>query len=166
LIFNNFDLNFIRILNIALLVGMKKIFKLIGNLFTADEALIIILLLVGALCGFGIDRYFRGGQREALDIGLVVADTTSEEESDSIGGTTSVDTIVREVVEKGGPVDINSADEKGLQRLKGVGPALAKSIIEYRNGHGKFRSVEGLDNVKGIGPSKLNKMRDQIILGK
>ena len=61
-------------------------------------------------------------------------------------------------------VDINHASESELQRLKGVGSAIAKRIIEYRQKHGRFNSAEELINVRGIGPAKLEKMKSQIII--
>lgn len=61
-------------------------------------------------------------------------------------------------------VDINSASESELQKLKGVGPAIAKRIFEYRKKHGRFKSAEELINVRGIGPVKLEKMKPQIII--
>ena len=59
-------------------------------------------------------------------------------------------------------VDINHASEIELQKLNGIGPALSQRIIEYRQTHGAFTKPEDLLRVKGIGPSKLNKMRPQI----
>lgn len=61
-------------------------------------------------------------------------------------------------------VDINHADAKELERLKGVGPAIAKRIIDYRNAHGRFTKPEDLLNVRGIGSKTLEKMRDQVII--
>ena len=58
-------------------------------------------------------------------------------------------------------VDINHADEKTLTQLRGIGPTLARRIVEYRREHGPFRSVEDLINVKGIGGAKVYGMRDQ-----
>jgi competence protein ComEA len=54
-----------------------------------------------------------------------------------------------------GPVHINTADATELQRLPGVGPALAQQIIDYRTKNGPFKSMDDLDNVSGIGPSRL-----------
>ncbi len=61
-------------------------------------------------------------------------------------------------------VDINHASIQELQKLKGVGEAIAKRIYEYRQTHGSFKSVDELVNVKGIGAAKLKAMRDQIII--
>jgi competence protein ComEA len=54
-----------------------------------------------------------------------------------------------------GPVDLNSASAEQLDALPGVGPATAKAIVEYRTRHGKFRAVDDLLSVPGIGPAKL-----------
>jgi competence ComEA-like helix-hairpin-helix protein len=57
------------------------------------------------------------------------------------------------------PVDLNAAGEKALLILPGVGPSTAKAIVAYRAAHGRFRSVEELLQVKGIGPKKLESLR-------
>ena len=75
--------------------------------------------------------------------------------------TTSKKSSKNSVLEK---VDINRASISELEKLKGIGPALAKRIYEYRQTHGSFKSVEELVNVKGIGAAKLKAMRDQIII--
>ena len=63
-----------------------------------------------------------------------------------------------------GLVDVNHADALELQRIKGVGPAIAQRIIDYRNLRGAFRSVEDLLNVKGIGAKRLEQIRNQVII--
>jgi competence protein ComEA len=55
-------------------------------------------------------------------------------------------------------INIAGADELG------VGPSLARSIVEYREKNGQFSSVEELDNVSGIGPSKLESLRDLVTI--
>ncbi|SIN76757.1 ComEA family DNA-binding protein [Salinivibrio sp. ES.052] len=60
-------------------------------------------------------------------------------------------------------VNINTASEQQLSELlNGIGPAKAKAIIEYRQAHGEFTSPDNLTDVKGIGPSTLEKNRDRI----
>jgi competence ComEA-like helix-hairpin-helix protein len=59
-----------------------------------------------------------------------------------------------------GPVDINRADAKQLEALDGVGPALAARIVELRGRKGgRFRSMEELLEVRGIGPATLEKIK-------
>ena len=61
-----------------------------------------------------------------------------------------------------GPVDLNTATAEQLDTLPGVGPATAAAIIEYRTRHGRFRSVDGLLDVPGIGPAKLASLRPRV----
>ena len=58
-------------------------------------------------------------------------------------------------------VRINSASAGELQQLPGIGPALAKRIVETRSG-GRFNSAEDLLRVPGIGKAKLAKLRDYV----
>ena len=61
-----------------------------------------------------------------------------------------------------GRVNINLADEKTLDSLPGIGPAMAKRIIDYRNTEGMFQSPEDLKKIKGIGDAKFEKLKDKI----
>lgn len=64
-----------------------------------------------------------------------------------------------------GPVDINSADAETLAReLDGVGLARAEAIVAWRENNGPFASPEALLEVKGVGPSVLEKNRENIRL--
>lgn len=49
-------------------------------------------------------------------------------------------------------VNLNTADSKELQRLYRVGPVIAERIIAYRKANGKFKTIEEIQEVKGIGP--------------
>lgn len=61
-----------------------------------------------------------------------------------------------------GLVDINSAPVEVLCELPGIGPKTAQRIIEYREWMGKFKSVEDLMKVRGIGPKKYEKIKHLI----
>lgn len=61
-------------------------------------------------------------------------------------------------------VNINTADSEVLQQLTGVGPATAGKIIDYRNKNGKFRTIEELKNVSGIGDKTFEKFKDKITI--
>ena len=56
-------------------------------------------------------------------------------------------------------VNLNRADEAALQRLPGIGPALAAAIVEHRQRAGPFATVDELIEVSGIGPAKLDQIR-------
>ncbi len=63
-------------------------------------------------------------------------------------------------------VDINSADAQTIAAaLSGVGLEKAKAIVEYRQEHGLFLSVDDLVAVRGIGPKTLEKNRELITAG-
>ena len=64
--------------------------------------------------------------------------------------------------EESGKVNINEADQSLLETLTGIGPAKAKSIIEYREKHGSFKSIEEIMNVSGIGEKTFEKLKDHI----
>lgn len=59
-------------------------------------------------------------------------------------------------------ININQAGAAELERLPGIGPSLAEKIVEYRLTHGLFLEVEDLLKVSGIGPAKLDQIRDLI----
>jgi competence protein ComEA len=61
-----------------------------------------------------------------------------------------------------GPVDLNSATVEQLDALPGVGPATAAAIVAHRQANGPFASVDDLDQVHGIGPTKLEAMRSLV----
>ncbi len=57
------------------------------------------------------------------------------------------------------PVNINQADAAGLDTLPGVGPSTAGRIIAWRTEHGRFRTVDDLLAVPGIGPARVEAIR-------
>ena len=63
-----------------------------------------------------------------------------------------------------GRVRLNSATATDLEAIAGVGPVLAERIVAYRERNGPFTEVEDLLDVAGIGESKLEAMRDQVIV--
>lgn len=63
-----------------------------------------------------------------------------------------------------GPVRVNHANETELERLSGIGPVMARKIVEDRAARGPFRSAEELMRVKGIGPKTLEKNRHLIVI--
>jgi comEA protein len=62
-------------------------------------------------------------------------------------------------------IDINTASAAELEKLPGIGPALAARIIEHRERFGRFRRIEHLIMVRGIGDRRFRKMRSLIRAG-
>lgn len=61
-------------------------------------------------------------------------------------------------------VNINTASESELVSLDGIGPSKAENIIEYRETHGGFSSIEEIMNVKGIGKKIFKNIKDNICI--
>jgi competence protein ComEA len=61
------------------------------------------------------------------------------------------------------PVQLSTATLEQLDSLPGVGPVTAQKILDYREKHGAFRSVDELDAVPGIGPKRLEQLHDLVV---
>ena len=59
-------------------------------------------------------------------------------------------------------IDLSSATEDELRELSGVGPALARRIVAWREEHGGFESVDQLAEVRGISPRVLEDLRPHV----
>lgn len=64
--------------------------------------------------------------------------------------------------ESGSKVNINTANIEELTELKGIGESKAEAIIKYREENGKFKSIEDIMNVTGIGESAYSKIKENI----
>lgn len=59
-------------------------------------------------------------------------------------------------------ININTATQTELETLPGIGPSTALKIVNYRKEKGKFKNIQDIKNVNGIGDSKFNKIKDLI----
>ena len=62
-------------------------------------------------------------------------------------------------------LDLNRAQAAELDMLPGIGPVLARRIVEYRRQHGPFRRIEELRAVRGVGPRLLERLRPRVGVG-
>ena len=86
----------------------------------------------------------------------------------SSGGDNSDYSIIHEKgspADKGitnGKVNLNMADSATLQTIPGIGPSKAERILEYRNASGRFKRIEDIMNITGIGQKTFESIRDYI----
>ena len=81
------------------------------------------------------------------------------------GGTNViVDGNNNDAESKSSKVNINTATQTELETLNGIGPSTASKIIKYRNEKGKFKKIEDIKNVSGIGEAKFKKIEADIVV--
>jgi competence protein ComEA len=61
-----------------------------------------------------------------------------------------------------GPISLNTATARELEQLPGVGPVTAEKIVAHREQHGPFRAVEELTAISGVGPARVEALRDLV----
>lgn len=96
---------------------------------------------------------------DATDLGALVGEAMAGEGVVDLAPLVSP-TLAAGAPALGGPLtNINTADEDALIALPGIGPALARRIIAYREEHGPFASVDQLEAIQGIGPRNIDEFR-------
>ena len=92
--------------------------------------------------------------------------TTEPDVTEARGNAHSAEETRAETISKEkkseGKININRASAEELQKLKGIGPSTAKSIILYREEYGAFSEIEEIMNVKRIGEKTFAKIKEQI----
>jgi competence protein ComEA len=84
------------------------------------------------------------------------SDKSGSQEMQPTGRSTS-DTLA-----PGQKININKASAEQLDSLFGIGPVKSQAIVDYRNEHGKFKSIEDIMNVNGIKQGEFDKIKDHI----
>lgn len=70
--------------------------------------------------------------------------------------------IIEDIETSTSLININTASQTELETLTGIGPSTALKIINYRKEAGKFKTIEDIKNVPGIGEAKFEAIKDQI----
>jgi competence protein ComEA len=61
-------------------------------------------------------------------------------------------------------IDINRANQTDLESLPGIGPVMAKRILDFRQKHGPFQKIDDLEQVSGIGPKKMAQIKPFLVI--
>jgi competence protein ComEA len=81
---------------------------------------------------------------------------------DGVGGEVPTEEGTTETESPSYLIDINYATAEELETLPGIGPTLALRIVQYREEHGPFQTIEDIMNVSGIGQATFEKIKDYI----
>jgi competence protein ComEA len=117
------------------------------------------------MTGLNMARHVADGEQIVVGISPPPGEPTelgsSVRSGPSMGATTS-GTAGPSTPTAGAPIDLNTATVEQLDTLPGLGPVTAAAIVAWRDANGKFTSVEQLGDVDGIGPARLDKLRDLV----
>jgi len=122
--------------------------------FTRNEQKVLLFLCVVFRAGAGIKAYramTEGAERRGFDY----TRSDSVFAARSAGAGTIAPAEAR-------TIDINTASRAQLMTLPGIGPALAERIIAYRAAHRRFKRVDEVKNIAGIGAKKFERIRGSI----
>lgn len=80
----------------------------------------------------------------------------------SQSNTVNIENTSKTKEKQNAKININTATQTELETLPGIGPSTALKIIAYRKEKGKFKTIEDIKEVSGIGESKFNNIKDSI----
>ncbi len=86
----------------------------------------------------------------------------STEMAEGAGTATATESLTGSSSNSKGKININKATASELTAIPGVGESTAQKIVAYREENGKFKAIEDIKNVSGIGDSKFNNIKDYI----
>lgn len=89
-------------------------------------------------------------------------DETSKYVTSSSGVVQEEQTNGQSEQKKNEKININTATQTELETLPGIGPSISLKIINYREENGKFKSIEEIKEVSGIGDAKYENIKDLI----
>ena len=124
-----------------------------------DYLKLTIVLLFIIIAGF-VYIFFPSNEEIKINIAENPLDTKVYETKESKIIETKKDTSWKDII----LVNINTAPSKELEKINGIGPSLAKNIIDYRTKSGGFAHKEEIKNVKGIGTKLYEKIKDYIVV--
>jgi competence ComEA-like helix-hairpin-helix protein len=140
--------------------------------FKPAEIRIVVVLTLLALAGSAVELINRQGDSSRLDLGIFSERTSykylykgAETSRPTISADDSLLTKMAQVPDAKPidiKIDINHCGAFDIEALPGIGPVLAEKIVAFRDSIGGFKSLDDLNNVKGIGPAKFALIKDRI----
>ncbi len=124
----------------------------------SKEKTVFYFLCFTFLVGAGISLYQNNQNKKNLKtivIKQMPNDTQAAVQSDSDEIDTSDTSDL---------ININTASNKELEALPGVGPVIAQRIVDYRQKYGGFKRKEEILKISGIGPKKFEGIKDKITI--
>jgi comEA protein len=160
----------------------KKLSIKIG--FTETEIKVLLFLLAIFLAGFTYIKVIKGGTEatyKEFDYSKEESSLLKSEQGNSLEEASlpeDKDSIRKQVLElKGKPyktntkkepveksINLNTASQEELMKISGIGEKTAGNIISYREKNGKFKTLDELMNVKGIGDAKFAKFKKYLFI--
>ena len=137
---------------------------------TPDEKRVIIFFLASLAAGYGLLWYQRSHPGWAPELKYGAPDLPRPNAGQPLAFSEDANVArpdSRPAVMPGkpaGPVNLNRAGARELERLPAIGPTMAKRIIEFRDSMGGFTRPEDLMKVRGIGPKKFNRLREHVVV--
>lgn len=112
------------------------------------------------LIGLNMARRVADGEQIVVGIAAPPGEPTTM--GSSVAGETTAAPAAGTPDAAAGPIDLNAATVEQLDALPGVGPVTAEAIVSWRGANGPFASVDQLGEVDGIGPARLEKLRQLV----
>ena len=135
------------------------------GIFTRSEKIVVVFVIASFVVGAGMKYFLECGVKSSSTAFADTEKTYDAEKTECAGGGGAREYPQGSVpgTQKGG-VNINTAGEKELCALPGIGPVLAGRIVKDREEGGVFRSKAELKRVKGIGDKKFERMEDMLLV--
>ena len=139
------------------------------TVFTQKEHFVFQFLIISVAIGLSVGTirktYFKPDfpkkiENEIAEFKSLSFDIDESKLNDTQENLSKSDDIKPKISVKS--ININTALKKDLLRLPKIGPITAERIIQYRDVFGPFKSIEGLLNIKGIGPKTLDQLKQFI----
>ena len=149
--------------------AFEKFNRAIG--FTQTESRVVLFLVASFVVGLSIkaarETMFHPAKFDYAAADSEFAARSRLAEADTADGASSPDRIPDRQPDdsESHVVDINAATIREFIPLPGIGEKMAGRIVQYRQEHGRFSSVDDLRNVKGIGVKKLDQIRKYCTVG-